>query len=48
VEVEPRAPWPAAVGLKVQKGPPRAAVEPAVELDEDYSGCRSAGGQEQG
>ena len=45
MEVEPGAPRLAAVGPKVPLG---AAVEPAAELDDDCSGCRTAGGQGQG
>jgi len=43
--LEPGAALPAAVGLKV---PPVADVEPAAELNDDCSGCRTAAGQGQG
>ena len=43
--LEPGAALPAAVGPKV---PPAADVEPAAELNDDCSGCRTAAGQGQG
>ena len=43
--LEPGAALPAVVGPKV---PPVADVEPAAELNDDCSGCRTAAGQGQG
>ena len=43
--LEPGAALPAAVGPKV---PPAADVEPAAELNDDCSECRTAAGQGQG
>ena len=48
VKVESGALRLAAVGPKAPKEPPGAAVEPAAELDDDCSGCRTAGGHGQG